>query len=202
MKTRFNSPLSPDEQRLIADAFRRGEVCLFPTDTVYGLGCRADNAVGAATIYRLKGRPIEKSLPLLIGSWEQFNQYCAKIPPKYRKRLEKVWPGALTVVVQATDKARKLSFHCLKEGTVAVRMPNHPVLRYIIEKVGLPLASTSANKSGAVEALSLEMVNLDIRREVGVAWSEVIPNGQAIPSTVVDLTGAEPVVLREGAGPF
>lgn len=202
MKNRFNSPLSFDEQRQVVGAFRAGEVGLFPTDTVYGLGCRADNAVATSTIYRLKGRSLEKSLPLLVGSWDQFHLYSGKFPAKHRKRLEMAWPGALTVVVPANAKARSLSFHCLKDGTVAIRMPNHPALRYIIEQVGTPLASTSANKSGAVEALTLEMVSPDIRNEVDFAWSEVIPNGEAIPSTVVDLTGPEPILLREGAVTF
>ena len=204
MKERYSSPLSPKEIRAVVEHLRRGEVGLFPTETVYGLGCRADNLVGTATIYRLKGRPLDKTLPLLIGGWNQFESLCAKLKPAYLKRLEKLWPGALTVVVRATPAARSFSFHCIKEETVALRMPDHPTLRYVIEQVGIPLAATSANRSGGMEALSLEMVSPSIAGNVGWAWSEIIPQipGRSGASTVVDLTEAKPKILREGSIKF
>ena len=203
MKATFNSPLSPKEIRAIVDHLAGGEVGLFPTETVYGLGCRVDNQTGTATIYRLKGRPLAKTLPLLIGGWDQFNRFCEDIKAAYRKRLEKLWPGPLTVVVKASPQTRSFSYHCLNSGTVAMRMPNHPNLRFIIERVGVPLAATSANPSGGKEPLSLEMVSPSIRQEVDWAWSEIIPQDLgSIPSTVVDLTGTKPRILREGIVTF
>ncbi len=175
-----------------------GEVGVFPTDTVYGLGCIANSITSTTTIYRLKERPLDKTLPLLIGGWGMFDQLCGKISVKDRERLEELWPGALTVIVPGSREALSLSYHCQRNGTVAMRMPNHPPLRFIIEQLGIPLASTSANITGHAEALSLEMVCKDIRNQVDWAWSESIPHSLPLPSTVVDLTQKKIKVLREG----
>lgn len=195
----FQSPLTTHELAEIVDRLRLGQVGVFPTDTVYGLGCSANSPNTTTTIYRLKDRPLDKTLPLLIGGWGMFDRLCGKITKKDRARLEMFWPGGLTVVVPASREALSLSYHCQRAGTIAMRMPNHPPLRFIIEQMGVPLASTSANITGRVEALSLEMVCQDIRTQIDWAWSEPIPHNEPLPSTVVDLTGKSPVVIREGA---
>jgi len=202
LKTRFSSPLSPNEISAIVRRLRKGEIGLFPTDTVYGLGCRADDVAATARVFRLKGRPLERTLPLLIGGWDQFDRLCENLRPAFRKRLLALWPGALTVVVEASSEALSLSYHCLNEGTVAVRMPDHPMLRYIIEQTGVPLAGTSANLSGGVEALTLGMVTSSIQQEVEWGWSENIPHNNAAPSAVVELTGSKPKILRSGSVTF
>jgi tRNA threonylcarbamoyl adenosine modification protein (Sua5/YciO/YrdC/YwlC family) len=198
MQSKYNSPLTPRETQEIVEHLLRGQIGLFPTDTVYGLGCMANNAVGTATIYRLKGRPVDRTLPLLIGSWDQFERYSEGLKGGYSKRLAELWPGALTVVVKASRAGKALSFHCLKDDTIALRMPDHTHLRYLIEQVKTPLAATSANLSGGVEALTLGMVTQSVRTQVDWTWSEIIPHEKPIPSTVVDLTSGEPVVLRQG----
>jgi L-threonylcarbamoyladenylate synthase len=177
---------------------RGGKVGLFPTDTVYGLGCIANSHASTTTLYRLKQRPLEKTLPILIGGWDAFERYAKGVKRAHRKRLESLWPGALTVVVPVSKEGVGLSYHCQFNNTIALRMPDHPQLRYVIEQTGVPLAATSANLSNQAEALSLEMVPQSLRSQVDWAWSEPIPLNHAVPSTVVDLTGASPVVLREG----
>lgn len=202
LKNTYNSPLSPTELQEVVELLRLGKVGLFPTDTVYGLGCVATSSASTLVIYRMKNRPIDKTLPLLIGGWDSFRRLAGKIRASHRKRLEALWPGALTVVVPASREAISLSYHCQRNGTLALRMPNHPQLRYVIEHLQSPIAATSANESGRMEALSLEMVPQAIRSRVDWAWRETIHNGEPIPSTVVDLTGKEPVVLRQGAIDF
>lgn len=198
MKNIFNSPLSPGEIQDVVELLRLGKVGLFPTDTVYGLGCVAASSASTLVIYRMKDRPLDKTLPLLIGGWDSFRRLAGKIRAAHRRRLEALWPGALTVVVPASREALSLSYHCQKNGTLALRMPNHPQLRYVIEHLDSPIAATSANEAGRMEALSLEMVPLSIRSRVDWAWRETIPNDAPVPSTVVDLTGKDPVVLRSG----
>ncbi len=198
----YQSPLSPQELSTIVDRLRRGEVGVFPTDTVYGLGCKANSPTSTTTLYSLKERPLEKTLPLLIGGWGMFDRLCRKITRKNHERLEKLWPGALTVIVSGSHEALSLSYHCQRDGTVAMRMPDHLSLRFIIEQLTIPLAATSANITGHMEALSLEMVNQHIRSQVDWVWSEPIPHLHPLPSTVVDLTGRTPVILREGAVKF
>lgn len=202
MKKSYYSPLSWDELTRVVEHLRRGEVGLFPTDTVYGIGCIATQPVSTSRIYRIKDRPIDKTLPILIGGWDAFEKYCGKIKSGYRKRIEKHWPGGLTVVTPASRHAVGLSYHCQREGTIAMRMPDHPQLRFVIEQLGAPLAATSANLSGRVEALTLEMVPQSIREQVGWAWGETIAHHEPVPSSVVDLTGPEPVVLRAGGVEF
>jgi len=198
----FRSPLSNQELSTIADHIRAGQVGLFPTDTVYGLGALAENAAATAAIYRMKNRPLERSLPVLIGSWEMFERYSGPIKKSYLTRIRKNWPGALTVVVPAGEAALSLSYHCLREGTLAMRLPDHPSLRYLIEQVGSPLAATSANLSGGKDPLSVELVPGAIRDQVNWAWSEPISAGSAVPSSVIDLTGGKPEIIREGAVKF
>lgn len=199
MKARlYYSPLNWKELSELVDQVRLGGVGLFPTDTVYGIGCRSNSNEATMTIYRLKERPLDKTLPLLIGGWEMFDRYCGKIARRDRQRLEKLWPGALTVVVPASQAARSLSYHCQREGTIAMRMPNHAQLRFLIEQLGVPLASTSANISGKAEALSLEMVTHKLRDAIDWAWSEPIPQREPVPSTVIDLSDGKAKVLREG----
>jgi tRNA threonylcarbamoyl adenosine modification protein (Sua5/YciO/YrdC/YwlC family) len=202
LKRTYHSPLSINELSEIVNHLRLGEVGLFPTDTVYGLGCRADSPTASTMLYRIKDRPLDKTLPLLIGGYGMFELYSSKISSDFRTRLEQYWPGALTVVVTASKQALSLSYHCLREGTVAMRVPNHLQLRYVIEQLGVPLASSSANMTGGAEALTLEMVSPNIREQVGWGWSEQIATNKPVPSTVVDLTGKEPVVLRQGVVVF
>ncbi|KXK39603.1 MAG: threonylcarbamoyl-AMP synthase [Candidatus Omnitrophica bacterium] len=194
----YYSPLKWKELAELVNQVRLGGVGLFPTDTVYGIGCRANSNDSTMAIYRIKERPVDKTLPLLIGGWEMFDRYCGKIATENRQRLEELWPGALTVVVPASQAARTLSYHCIREGTIAMRMPNHARLRFLIEQLGVPLASTSANLSGKSEALTLEMVSQKLRGAVDWAWSEPIPQKEPLPSTVIDLSRGEVQILREG----
>lgn len=202
VKKAHYSPLSWDELTRLVEHLRKGEVGLFPTDTVYGIGCIATQHASTSLIYRIKKRPIEKTLPVLIGGWDTFNRYCGKLSAGHRKRLEQHWPGALTVVVPVSKHATGLSYHCQREGTLAVRMPDHPQLRFVIEQLGAPIAATSANLSGRVEALTLEMVPQTIRAQVGWVWGETIEHHEPVPSSVVDLTGPKPLVLRAGGVEF
>ncbi|MCA9414317.1 MAG: threonylcarbamoyl-AMP synthase, partial [Candidatus Omnitrophica bacterium] len=177
-------------------------VGLFPTDTVYGIGCRADSEEGTNRIFEIKGRDFAKTLPILIGDWEQFEEFAEPIGSDYMDRLREVWPGGLTAVVRASMKGQRLSQDCLREGTLAIRMPDHEELRNLIREIGAPLAATSANLSGEIEHLRLSEISKKIRSLVDWEWDEPIEQTEVQPSTVVDLTGKTPVVLRQGGVVF
>jgi len=202
VKKSFIGPLTPDDVARIANVIRKGWIGVFPTDTVYGIGCRGDDARSTASLFRIKGRRLDRTLPLLIGDWVQFDRFAGAVGRKHRARLEKLWPGALTAVVRGGEQVNSLSFHCQKEGTVALRMPAHPTLRLIVSQVGVPLAATSANPSGGREALNLSMVSPAIREQADWLWSEEIKMNGALPSTIVDITGTKPEVLRRGTVEF
>lgn len=201
MKT-FASPLDAAALAALLDRMRTGEVGLFPTDTVYGLGCRGDSAEGTRRIFEIKGRDFAKTLPVLIGDWGQFEEIAAPIRPSFADRLRALWPGGLTAVIPVSEIGSRLSPDCVREGTVAVRMPDHGLLRELINRSGFPLAATSANLSGEREHLRLAEISPTIRDRVDWEWDEEIPAAEVLPSTVVDLTGEAPVVLRQGGVRF
>ncbi|MCA9449931.1 MAG: threonylcarbamoyl-AMP synthase [Candidatus Omnitrophica bacterium] len=201
MKT-FKSPLDTRSFSDMLACLRDGQVGLFPTDTVYGIGCRADSGEGTARIFDIKGRDFAKTLPILIGDWGQFEELVESSDLKFVDRLKQVWPGGLTAVVRPAGKGLRLSKDCLREGTVAVRMPAHDELRRLIRESGCPLAATSANLSGEREHLKLSDICRAIRDRVDWEWDEAIEKSEILPSTVVDLTGESPITLRQGGVTF
>ena len=164
----------------VADALRRGEVVAVPTDTVYGLVCLPSVS---EKLYELKGRPASLELPVLAADVDQALTLAAEVTAAARALMDRWWPGGLTIVVERVGG-----------GTVGLRVPDHEIVRAVCRDVG-PLASTSANLHGQPPATTAA--------EVRAAFSEllVVDGGECagLPSTVVDCTGPQPVVLRQGA---
>ena len=162
------------------DALRRGEAVVLPTDTVYGLVCLPS---ASERLYELKDRPASLELPVLAADVEQALIVAASVTPAARDLMNRWGPGALTVVVERAAG-----------GTVGLRVPDHDLVRSICREVG-PLASTSANPHGQPPATTAG--------EARAAFPDllVVDGGRCAgePSTVVDCTGATPVVLRPGA---
>ena len=175
------------------DMLMNNGVIAIPTDTVYGIACLAFNAKAIDRVFSIKGRDFNKALPILIGSFEQLEQISLLINKNSEKLVKSFWPGALTIVV--------LRKHTLPENlspypTVGVRMPNHPWLITLIKEVG-PLAATSANLSGHPEAHNAQEVDEALNGKLDL----ILDGGQsalALPSTVVDCSGPEVKILREG----
>jgi L-threonylcarbamoyladenylate synthase len=177
---------------------RDGGVIAFPTDTVFGLG--AVMTLGSVErIYRLKGRPRDMALPLLLADSAQVDAVANDIPEAAWRLIKVFWPGALTLVLHKSPAVP--DFITGGRQTVAVRLPRHHVPIALVRGVGRPLASTSANVSGRPSALTTD----EVREQLGEKVDLVIEGG-AVPggreSTIVDLTGERPVVLRQGAIPL
>ncbi len=179
-------------------ALRRGGVAVFPTDTVTGLGCAARSRSGIAAIFSLKRREPEKSLVLFAADIGEVERMTGRLPARVRRLLGMVWPGAFTAVLKVKrgqGRGRPLVPGLVRAGTVAVRIPAHPVPRALVRLAGGPLATTSANLSGALPL-----------RDAGQArrlWGKrvaVVPGlSGSVPSTVAALAAWPPRVLREGA---
>jgi L-threonylcarbamoyladenylate synthase len=175
------------------DVLINNGVISIPTDTVYGIACLAFNSDAITRIFSIKGRESTKALPILIGSIEQLEQIAQPINKNAEKLIEAFWPGALTLVVL---RKQTLPENLSPFPTVGVRMPKHPWLIKLINKVG-PLAATSANVSGHPEALNA----LEVAEELNGKIDLIIDGGQSssiLPSTVVDCSGPEIKILREG----
>ncbi|MBE0430200.1 MAG: threonylcarbamoyl-AMP synthase [Dehalococcoidia bacterium] len=179
------------------DILKQGGVVAFPTDTVYGLGADAFNSEAVARTYEIKGRPKDRPLPLLIADVERSTALVKPIPGIARFLARRFWPGGLTLVL---SKADRMPAHLSAGEGIAIRVPDHPVCRALLQGLSGPMIGTSANLSGRPSALTADEVSLQLGERV-----DSIVNGGECPggreSTVVDVRGQTPVVLREGIIP-
>lgn len=174
-------------------AIRAGEVIGLPTDTVYGIGADPLDVGAVSRLFELKGRPEHKPVGLLVASVAQARQ-IGEIDDMAAALAGRYWPGALTLVV----RPKVVLADWVGDGTlrtVGIRVPDHPVAVDLLAKTG-PLAVTSANRSGGEEAMSDREARAIFGDGVAVYLEGTSPGGEA--STVVDATGAELIVLRQG----
>jgi len=193
-------PTTTDDEREAAvaaatTAVRRGDLVVLPTDTVYGIGADAFDPAAVAGLLAAKGRGREMPPPVLVSSPTTLDALAVRVPAWARALVEEFWPGPLTLVChQQTSLQWDLGD---TRGTVAVRMPDHPVALAILERTG-PLAVSSANTTGLPAAIDAdaaeEMLGTSVAVVVDAGRS---PGGEA--STIIDVTGERGRVLRRGA---
>jgi L-threonylcarbamoyladenylate synthase len=177
------------------EAARNGGLIVMPTDTVYGIGANAFDSAAVQALLKAKGRGRNMPVPVLIGSWRMLEGLVLSVPQQARELLEAFWPGGLTLVVEhASSLAWDLGD---AYGTVAVRMPLHPVALDVINGVG-PMAVSSANLSGHPPAKTAEHARQQFEFDVDV-YLEAGEAGVQTPSTIVDVTGDLPRLIRPGA---
>jgi len=191
-------PDSPDDQLLMpaAHALREGMLVAFPTETVYGLGANALDPAAVASIFAVKGRPADNPLIVHIASVDDLAPLVSTVPPMAIQLLDTFSPGPLTLVLPKSAIVPDLVTAGL--ATVAVRIPAHPVARRLIELAGVPVAAPSANRSGRPSPTQSWHVEEDLRGRIPF----IIDAGSCdvgLESTVVDVTGSVPVILRPGA---
>ncbi|GGS53193.1 MULTISPECIES: L-threonylcarbamoyladenylate synthase [Actinokineospora] len=178
-----------------ASAVRAGQLVVIPTDTVYGIGCDAFSADSVVSLLGAKGRGPDMPVGVLVGSWSTLDGLVLSVPPQARTLVEAFWPGDLSIVL---PHAPSLSWDLGRTGgTVMLRMPLHPVALELLREVG-PMAVSSANRTGHPAPNNAQ----DALDQLGGAVTVYLdggPCGDPVPSTIVDLTGDEPVILREGA---
>ena len=175
---------------------RQGGLVAFPTDTVYGLGACASLRQAVERVYRVKGRPRNMAFPLLLAHTSQIGEVADSVPQIAWLLVRNFLPGALTLVLHKSSSVLDV----ITGGgmTVAVRIPAHPVPVALVEGLGTPIVGTSANLSGKPSALTAD----EVYSQLGDKIDLVIDGGRCPggrESTVVDVTGEAPVVLREGA---
>ena len=184
-----------------ADALKRGQAVVFPTDTVYGLGVSIRATAGPDALYALKERDRGKPIAWLVGSPDDLDRYGAGVPDFARAAAARFWPGPLTLVVRAS-KAVPPAFRS-DAGTVGLRMPGNARALALIRAAGCPLATTSANISWHPAPRSLAAVDPALASRAAAVLADdadVHDAGKSgVASTVLDCTGPRPRVLREGA---
>ncbi|MEK6544892.1 MAG: L-threonylcarbamoyladenylate synthase [Elusimicrobiota bacterium] len=178
-------------------AIRRGGVVIFPTETVYALACDSSNKKTLRKLCKLKGRDRKKPMQLLLGDFADLGRYARldAIPQDILRALAKLWPGPLTAVLPATSAGRAIS----GRSSIGVRMPAHRLALSILKNAGVPVAATSANLSGGAEPVSFALIPKELKNTAQYVLRSPRVTRYAKASTVVDLTGPRPKLLRQGS---
>jgi L-threonylcarbamoyladenylate synthase len=179
---------------LTAD-LRAGAIAIFPTETVYGIGTSVFSLVGIQRIYRLKGRHGRKPLALLVPTLAAATPLVEHIPPEAERLARQFWPGPLTLIFKASSLGRLVTGGL---ATIGVRIPDHPIALALLKKVGVPLATTSVNRSGQKPAVS----GTACAKLFGSKVDWLIDGGACrvkTASSVVDLSHYPFTILREEA---
>lgn len=170
-----------------------GELFVFPTETVYGLGTMLGDPAGIEAIFRLKGRGDEKPLALYLSDPEQLADWVI-IDERTRRLADHFLPGPLTLVLRSL---KPLPARVGTIETIGIRIPDHPIPRLLIQQSGQPFVATSANFSGDPSPIDFSDIPEEFLRHVNHAFADGTPgSGQA--TAVVDLTGETPMILRAG----
>lgn len=180
---------------LAIDILKQGGLVAFPTDTVYGLGASMGSDVGLERVYQAKRRPRDQALPLLLADVSDLTKVAHPVPELAWQLVERLWPGALTLVLPKAATVPKL---VSATPAVAVRLPDHPVPRALARGLGLPITGTSANLSSLPSSVTAQEVASQLAGSVDL----IIDGGPCragVESTIIDLTGDRPLLLREGA---
>ena len=201
MSTRFDTSVAESREKGIAEAGRtvqRGRLVILPTDTVYGLGADAFSPTAVQRLLTAKGRGRQMPPPVLVSAKTTLEALAVGVPDWARALVEELWPGPLTLVLRQQPSLQ----WDLGEtrGTVAVRMPDHDVALELLARTG-PLAVSSANRTGLPPATDAD----DAEAMLGELVRIILDAGRTpgpIPSTIVDCTGEQGRILRQGVLPI
>jgi len=178
-----------------AEILREGGLVAFPTETVYGLGARADEAGAVAKIFAAKGRPADHPLIVHLPAAEAIDAWARDVPETARRLAERFWPGPLTLILRRAPGV--LDAVTGGQDTVGLRVPGNPVARGLLQAAGLGVAAPSANRFGRISPTTAEHVITELEGRVD-AVVDGGPCDVGVESTIVDLSGEAPRLLRPG----
>ncbi len=196
-------PQTPQRRHLerVAELLRKDGVIAYPTDTLFGLGCLAHRKKAVDRIFAIKGRDAKKPMSVLCGDFEMLCRYTRHLDTPTFRILKQLLPGPYTVLLPASREVpRYLESKGKAHPIVGLRIPDHPFCLELVKLLGEPIITTSCNLAGEPPLTSA----WEIEEVMGHALDLVVDCGEpvGVGSTIVDLTGEEPVLVREGAGPW
>ena len=185
-----------DSVRITIEALRQGEIIIYPTETVYGLGVDCENEQAVRNLYRVKKRKETKPFLLIAADREMVRNYVNEVSDFGHRLMDKFWPGPLTIVFKAGTNVSQL----VRGGTteIGIRVPDNMLCRSIVKELGRPITSTSANLSGEKECSTIEQIPMAVRSAAAI----ILDGGKTrgiVPSTVISITADPPEILRDGA---
>lgn len=191
-------PRHPDPAAIgeAARLLRGAGLVAFPTETFYGLGADALDGAAVARVFQVKGRPTDKPLLVLIASLAMAAEVARAVPPRARRLASRYWPGPLTLILPARPGLP--SALTADTGTIGVRVPGHAVALALVEAAGGPVTAPSANVHGAAPPRTAAEVLAGLADRVDLVLDGG-PTAGGPPSTLLDVTGVRPRVVRAGA---
>jgi len=193
-KINLNSDKKPNFDSAI-DYLKQGKIVVYPTETLYGMGVDAQNAQAVEYLFKIKKRPLNKPVPILIPSKKSLDNYCSNIPNMAQVLIQAFWPGPLTVVLQSDQFPKGVS----DNGKVGFRVSSHPLVANLLLQYQKPITATSANISDKdTPEDPMEFFRI-FPKDSFVLIQEIKPGRSMPPSTVVDCTGETYKIIREGA---
>lgn len=187
--------IDAEEIKSASTLLKAGQLVAFPTETVYGLGCDAGNSDALARLYRVKGRPGDHPVIVHLASIDQLEDWALTVPDQALALARTFWPGPMTLILKKSDKV--LPAVSGGQDTVGLRIPSHPVALSLLKEFNSGVAAPSANRHGKISPTTAEHV----KSELGDLVAKVLDGGQCsvgIESTIVDLSGEMPRILRPG----
>jgi L-threonylcarbamoyladenylate synthase len=192
--TRLLMASEPQAIAETAAAIKRGELVVFPTDTVYGVGTNAFDEDAILCLYTIKRRSLGKGIPILLSDLIYLEKVASSIPAIARELMERFWPGPLTLIV---PRHANLPKSVSDNDGVAVRIPDCDLTRSVIRAAGGAVATSSANLSGHAPAQSAEQAFMELTEDVSIVLDGG-PSDQPMASTIIDCRGARLRLLRQG----
>lgn len=191
--------LADAQRSLIAQRLKEGETLVYPTETCYGLGCDATNVTALQNIFAIKGRSENKPVILLFNGLDMLGEYT-EITPTLRRLSDTYWPGALTIIVPIRSRGGLVHHVIASDNTIACRVSPHPFVQALVQALGRPFVSTSANRAGNPSPYTIEEVLTEFSSQKNqpdiVIDAGSLPRNK--PSTIVRLVGDTLEIVRQG----
>jgi tRNA threonylcarbamoyl adenosine modification protein (Sua5/YciO/YrdC/YwlC family) len=190
----------PRNIKMVVDCLKAGGVVIYPTDTIYGIGCSIFNADAIARIARIKGIELKKAqFSFICSDLSHLSDFAASVPTPVFRLLKAALPGPYTFILPASRQVPKIMR--TKKDTVGIRIPENPICQSIVHELGHPIMSASLPTDGDVEYFTDPEVMFEVFGNVVDIVIDGGP-GNILSSTVIDCTDGTPVLVREGAGPW
>ncbi|MHA1116187.1 MAG: L-threonylcarbamoyladenylate synthase [Candidatus Heimdallarchaeaceae archaeon] len=193
---KVSAKLAEDELTKVIKYLEEEKTVIFPTDTVYGIGSDLFKEKAVKKLFEIKRRPLDKPINALVSSMKQVQMIVEDIPDLAVKLMEEFWPGGLTIILKKKEIVPDIVTAGKK--TIGVRKPNNKIILQILNRFGKPLAATSANISGLPSPITAN----EAIQQLGKEGYLVIDGGKTIeqqPSTIIDLSSKNPLILRKGS---